>query len=98
MTHAPFYSGIQALAGPSNRGTAAALANLSLTVVGLGFGPLLVGVMSDGFASVGLSSGAGLRWALVIAEFPALFGAALMFWSRKYAVAEMEEAHRVSPN
>ena len=92
MTHAPFYSGIQALAGPSNRGTAAALANLSLTVIGLGFGPLLVGAMSDGFASTGLSSGEGLRWALVIAEFPAFFGAALMFWSRRYAVAEMETA------
>jgi MFS family permease len=96
MTHAPFYSGIQALATPSNRGTAAALANLSLTVIGLGLGPVLVGLLSDWLAASGLSSGEGLRWALVVAETPALFGAALLLWSRRYAVEEMEEGTHAS--
>jgi len=78
----PYWTTIQALATPSTRATAAASALIATTVIGLGFGPLLVGILSDTLAASGMSAGTGLRWSLIAAEMPALLAAALLWMSR----------------
>lgn len=55
---------IQNAAPPRLRGVAHALLTLALSVVGLGIGPLAVGMVSDALAPR-LGAAAGLRWALL---------------------------------
>jgi len=59
---APLISSLSELVAPNRRATAMAIFNLGLTMVGAGFGPLVVGAISDALApSMGTDA---LRWAL----------------------------------
>lgn len=61
-----FFSAIFATAGPSERGAAAGTASIFLDL-GIGLGPILLGVIADG---------AGIPWAFGLASGVALLGAA----------------------
>lgn len=57
----PYNATLIALAGPRNRATAAAIAMFAVNLIGLGLGPLIVGLLSDHF---GHGTPGGLRIAL----------------------------------
>ncbi|HSW20593.1 MAG TPA: MFS transporter [Ramlibacter sp.] len=61
---APVYAVLAELIAPNRRATALAIFNLGLTMIGGGFGPLLVGMLSDGL--VPYFGNEALRWALAI--------------------------------
>ncbi|MDB5452652.1 MAG: major facilitator family transporter protein [Caulobacteraceae bacterium] len=92
MSIGPVWAGIQSLATPATRATATAVAALATAFIGLGLGPLLVGVISDLLAAAGLTTGDSLRWALIAAETPALVGAAMMWAARGHLEREVETA------
>jgi MFS family permease len=71
LWYGPVFDSVQSLVGPHTRATAAAVLLLVTNLVGLGFGPLTVGVLSDAFAET-LGAADGIRWALI-----ALVGAAV---------------------
>ena len=59
-------------------------------LVGVGFGPMLIGATSDLIALASFSAGEGLRLALLIGEAPPLLGAILFLMSRPYLREEIE--------
>jgi len=59
------FAAVQGLVRPQVRATAAAVYALGINLVGLGIGPLLVGLLSDTLAAGGLGTAEGLRWALI---------------------------------
>lgn len=85
----PSFAAIQSLVRPGTRATASALEIFILTIVGLGLGPLLIGVCSDVFART-MGSAEGLRWALLLTA-PANLIAAACFWrGRRTILAELQ--------
>lgn len=59
----PYFTAQQELAGVRSRSTASSIGLLFFTLVGGGMGPLLVGVVSDAFASLGTAT--SLRYGVV---------------------------------
>lgn len=87
---APTWAAVQALATDTTRATAVAIGFLIVTLIGLGLGPLLVGVTSDLLNSAGIRSAAALRGAMLIAVIPSLVGAGIVWRARRHCGAEME--------
>lgn len=89
--YGPSYAAVQGVVPSHMRATAVALFALVTTIVGLGVGPVALGLMSDVFATVaGLGPGEGLRWALLtsIGAYPISF---LLFWrARRTIASDME--------
>ena len=83
MAGAPSYASIQTLVRPANRSTAAAVFLFGLNAFGLGFGPLLVGLLSDSLATGGFGSAEGLRWALLFSQSLMLVPIACFFLARR---------------
>jgi len=80
MWIAPFQATIQSIAPSRMRATASALGLLAINLVGLGLGPVLLGLLSDVLASQsGLGPDEGLRWALALFSLVGVI-AALLFW------------------
>ncbi|WP_326523557.1 spinster family MFS transporter [Sphingomonas sp.] len=85
----PSFAAVQTLVQPQTRATAAAILLFILTLTGLGFGPLLIGGLSDLFGR-SMGSGEGLRWAMLMTA-PANLVAGLFFWiGRRTLVAELQ--------
>jgi MFS family permease len=83
MWYGPAYSAIQSLVQPRTRATSAAVMMFVSNLVGLGIGPLGIGLVSDLIASSGgLGAAAGLRWSLMIFVMLSLPCAAL-FWAAR---------------
>jgi len=80
---APSYAAVQNLVPPHWRTQASALLLLAINLVGLGLGPLAVGVLSDLFHAAGDSS---IRWALTTVLSTCLFGA-VCYWRGSSAYA-----------
>lgn len=77
LTLAPGYALLQRMTPPDARARAAAMQSMTATLVGLGLGPLIVGVVSDGLAPVvGAES---LRWGLAALLIPQML-AVLHLW------------------
>ena len=90
MTFAPFFTVLQSVVRPHSRATAAALFLLMSNLLGLGLGPLLVGLLSDYLAiGAGLGAAEGLRWALVTAALVGILVATLYWRARKHVVRDM---------
>jgi hypothetical protein len=67
--NAPVYSTCQSVVPPHMRATAAAILLFIINLVGLGLGPLGVGLLSDVYNRVlDLGPSEGLRWALISAQ------------------------------
>jgi MFS family permease len=82
---APVRASAQSVVRPRVRATAAATLTLGVNLVALGFGPLLVGALSDTFAAA-LGPAEGLRWALVVSCAACPLGA-LCFWTARRTLA-----------
>lgn len=68
LWYGPVYATAQSIAPAHMRATAAAIMLFIINLVGLGLGPVLVGILSDSFnLSFGFGVAEGLRWALIIA-------------------------------
>ena len=80
---APSYAAVQNLVPNHWRTQASALLLLAINLLGLGLGPLLVGVLSDMFHTAGADS---IRWALAAALSTCLLGA-LCYWRGSNAYA-----------
>lgn len=86
----PTYAAVQSLVGPRTRSTASAIFLFSANFVGLGFGPLTVGILSDSFSSGGLGSAEGLRLSLAISCAALLIGAVIKLAGRSSYLSEVE--------
>ncbi|MDZ4866106.1 MAG: MFS transporter [Alphaproteobacteria bacterium] len=77
LWYGPVYATAQSIVEPHMRATAAAILLFIINLIGLGLGPLAVGILSDVLAK-GWEFGAaeGIRWALILSTVPN----ALAFW------------------
>lgn len=82
----PAYATVQTLAKPAMRATAAAIFLFIITIVGLGFGPLATGTLSD-WLSHGAGTGESLRLAM-LAITPIGFVAAACYWMASRSVLD----------
>lgn len=76
----PVQATIQSVAPPHMRATASAILLLAMNLIGLGCGPLMLGLLSDAFATFGgMDLGSSVRWSLIVFTFLA-WPAALIFY------------------
>ena len=91
MWIAPMQATIQSVAPEHMRATASATVLLSMNLVGLGLGPLILGIISDVMAgSFGLATGEALRWALTIVTVIALISSLLFWRARRHIQQDVE--------
>ncbi len=89
MYFGPVFGAAQGLVPPHMRATASALLLFFISLVGLGVGPISVGAMSDLIAHVlRLSSGDGLRWALIILVFVGSVPCVAALWAARRSIRE----------
>jgi MFS family permease len=87
LWYGPVYATAQSIVDPSMRATASALLLFIINLVGLGLGPVAVGVMSDLFAGpLGLGSAEGVRWALMVSAALGVVSFWL-FWRARHTIA-----------
>jgi MFS family permease len=90
MWYGPVYGSVQGLVRPQTRATAAAVILFIINLIGLGFGPLAVGALSDVYAdALGMGAGEGIRWALMTSASSMLIAAVLFWIARKTIKADM---------
>ena len=83
----PVYAAVQGLVQSRTRATAVAVLLLMINLVGLGLGPLLLGIVSDFVSgSLGLGPAEGVRWAQVAITL-AGFGSAACFWAASSTIS-----------
>lgn len=88
LWYGPVYGTGQSVVPPHMRATAAAILLFIINLIGLGLGPLAVGILSDYLnKGVGLGAAEGVRWALIIS---ACFGlvAFTCFWMARKTIRE----------
>ncbi|WP_235538582.1 spinster family MFS transporter [Sphingomonas sp. Root710] len=73
--YGPIFASVQGLARAHNRATAVAILLFFGNLVGLGLGPLTVGMLSDIFSG-SLGGGGGIRWSLITTAFVSMAAAA----------------------
>lgn len=89
LSYGPLYAVLQSVVQPRTRATATAIFLFMTNLVGLGLGPLLVGLMSDYFAEgLGLGAAEGIRWAQVICTLVGIYGAYLYWRARKHIATD----------
>lgn len=82
----------QGVAPPHMRATATALLLLVLNLIGLGLGPLAVGLLSDWLAGAWhLGPARGVQWALVLSSFVGLVPAYLFWTARRSIPLELRQ-------
>ncbi|MBL9009589.1 MAG: MFS transporter [Alphaproteobacteria bacterium] len=88
LWYGPVYATVQGLVRPETRATAAAILLFIINLIGLGLGPLGIGIISDLLASAfGLGVNDGLRWALIV--FYCLGATAfILFWAARRTIRE----------
>lgn len=72
------FAAVQTIMSPSSRATAVAVLFFILNLIGLGFGPLLIGVLSDWYAT-STDSASALRWAMLTVS-PITLISAFCYW------------------
>ena len=88
LWYGPVYGTGQSVVPPHMRATAAAILLFIINLIGLGLGPLGVGILSDYFnKGMGMGPAEGVRWALIVS---ALFGLAAFacFWMARRTIRE----------
>ncbi|WP_233205142.1 spinster family MFS transporter [Alkalicaulis satelles] len=80
--YGPVFASAQSLVEPHTRATAAAVLLFIINLVGLGLGPLSVGLVSDALA-VTMGAAEGLRWSMVIFGLVALLSAGAFFMAAR---------------
>ena len=82
------FASVQGLVHPSSRAMAASIYLFALNVVGLGLGPLTVGFFSDYLQFSGMTTGEGLRWALLSSGIVILALGGWLKWRAKDSIAK----------
>jgi MFS family permease len=88
LWYGPVYATAQSIVEPHMRATASAVLLLIINLIGLGLGPVAVGLLSDVLAGPGgLGEAQGVRWALMIS---ALLGVVAfgLFWTARKTIRE----------
>ncbi len=86
--YGPVYGTAQSIVPPHMRATTAAILLFIINLIGLGLGPVAVGLLSDWFnKGLGLGSAEGVRWALIVS---ACFGLIAFgcFWLARKTIRE----------
>ncbi len=86
---APTIAAAHGLVGAHGRALASAVIFFVLNIIGLGFGPLTVGLISDALAPT--AGDESLRWALLIIAQVAFVGAAFYWLAARHLRAEMAQ-------
>lgn len=81
MWYGPIYAAIQRMTHARSRATVLAIFLFLLNALGLGFGPLTIGLLSD-FLGQSMGEAEGLRWSLIIVTGVSLLSA-LCFYGAK---------------
>lgn len=89
MYYGPAYAIVQGLVQPSMRATATAVLLFVISLVGLGLGPLIIGIVSDVLAGQGLGEAEGIRWALMLCVLVAVPAAMCFLAARKSLQADL---------
>lgn len=90
LWYGPVYASAQGLVPPQMRATSASIVLFIINMMGLGFGAVVVGALSDYFnKGMGLGSAEGVRWALIVSAFFGLISALLFFLARRRIREEM---------
>jgi MFS family permease len=88
----PVYATVQNIAPVHMRATTASIFLFIANLIGLGLGPLAVGLASDVLAGpFGLGSAEGVRWALIGSQFLAIPAFACFWLARRSIREDMEE-------
>ena len=88
LWYGPVYGTGQSVVPPHMRATAAAILLFVINLVGLGLGPLAVGLLSDWFNhGLGLGAAQGVRWALIVSASSGLV-AFVCFWMARKTIRE----------
>ena len=88
LWYGPVYATAQSIVPPQMRATSSAILLFIINLVGLGLGPVAVGLLSDFFAGpLGFGSAEGIRWALVISAFAGVIAFAC-FWISRATIRE----------
>lgn len=88
LWYGPVYATAQSIVDPAMRATTSALLLFIINLIGLGLGPVGVGLMSDFFAGpLGLGSAEGVRWALMVSGGLGLVSFWL-FWRARKTIAD----------
>jgi MFS family permease len=88
LWYGPVYATAQSIVPAQMRATSAAILLFVINLIGLGLGPLAVGVLSDVFAGpLGFGSAEGIRWALVASSFAGVIAFAC-FWGARTSIRE----------
>jgi len=91
LWYGPVYAIGQSIVPPHMRATTSAILLFTINLIGLGLGPLAVGILSDVMSNVvGLGSAQGVRWALIISTCFGVLAFALFWLARKTIREEME--------
>jgi MFS family permease len=88
LWYGPVYATAQSIVEPHMRATASAVLLLIINLIGLGLGPVAVGLLSDVLAGqMGLGEAQGVRWALIVSATLGLaaFG---LFWAARNSIRE----------
>jgi hypothetical protein len=88
---APTFATTQALATPRMRATASAVLLFLLNLIGMGLGPLAVGVASDFLARTAGLGDASLRWALLLVTLVNLWSAVHYFLGARTLRADIAQ-------
>ena len=83
ISYGPLYAVLQSVVKPHTRATGVSLFLLMSNLVGLGLGPLCVGIMSD-YLATSMGAAEGIRWAQVLSTFIGILGAWFYWRSRKF--------------
>jgi MFS family permease len=91
LWYGPVYATAQSIVPPHMRATSSAILLFVINLIGLGAGPLFVGLLSDMLAGpMGLGSAEGVRWALILSALVGVL-AFVCFWiARRTIRHEME--------
>jgi hypothetical protein len=87
LYYGPAYACAQGLVSPQARAVAASLIVFAQNLIGLGLGPLLFGMLSDGLKPVAGED--SVRWVLYGAAFLGLIPAFFFWRASKHLAAEM---------
>lgn len=82
LAYGPVYASVQSLASPGVRATAAAIHLFISTIIGLGLGPLAVGMLSD-FIAADHGAVAGLQYALALSTLSLVAAAACFYFASR---------------
>ncbi len=92
LWYGPIYATAQSISPIRTRATASAVLLFIVNLIGLGLGPLLVGVLSDFCAiNLGMGRGEGVRWALLISASLGVIACAAFWTARGCIKQDMED-------